>query len=287
MSRLPDALLRGEAYSKGSMGKVIDVTYGGENGWVPDYSEIVSATHHTSRQTFCKLIEYPTGFDFLPNPEMWIRALKGIMERQVEKIEGLKATITAEYAESPYGGAGEIFHDPTDVKREASSVSLTIKDKAGRPIQRFFENYILYLIGDPNTKTPLISTLTGDKPFDMLSDRRAFTMLYWESDATGMFVDKAWIGYNQMPKSAGTNESRRDLTSGGTVSELSIELTGTYEYTQGAVALAQQYLNAINFTNARPFMAAPGVTASHPNIEAVGGGFKANVEKLGTTSIRV
>ena len=286
MSRLSDAILQG-GYSRGLMSPMLDATYGGQNGYAPNLTEWVSQTHYVRKNLHCFLLEAPRGFDLLPEPQYWIRALKNMVEVHAKSIEGLNAGLTATFGETAVSGGGEIFEDTTNVTRERSNVTFGFTDLYGRPMQTFLQNWILYLMGDPDNKVPMINTLTTSRPYTMLADISSATMLFVEPDATHTKVAKAWLGTNMRPRDNGKVEGKRDLTSPGDLSELSVGFTGVYQSSIGVDTFAQAILNSLNMNNANPNLRPAFVRGIQAEVYAVGRGLAGNMDDLASTALRV
>lgn len=286
MSRLSDAILQG-GYSRGLMSPMLDATYGGQNGYAPNLTEWVSQTHYVRKNLHCFLLEAPRGFDYLPEPQYWIRALKNMVEVHAKTIEGLNAGLSATFGETPVSGGGEIFEDTTNVTRERSNVTFGFTDLYGRPMQTFLQNWILYLMGDPDNKVPLINTLTTGRPYTMLADISSATMLFVEPDATHTKVAKAWLGTNMRPRDNGKVEGKRDLTSPGDLSELSVGFTGVYQSGIGVDTFAQAILNSLNMNNANPNLRPAFARGIQAEVYATGRGLAGNMNDLASTALRV
>lgn len=286
MSRLSDAILQG-GYSRGLMSPMLDATYGGQNGYAPNLTEWVSQTHYVRKNLHCFLLEAPRGFDYLPEPQYWIRALKNMVEVHAKTIEGLNAGLSATFGETPVSGGGEIFEDTTNVTRERSNVTFGFTDLYGRPMQTFLQNWILYLMGDPDNKVPLINTLTTGRPYTMLADISSATMLFVEPDATHTKVAKAWLGTNMRPRDNGKVEGRKDLTSPGDLSELSVGFTGVYQSGIGVDTFAQAILNSLNMNNANPNLRPAFARGIQAEVYATGRGLAGNMNDLASTALRV
>ncbi len=286
MSRLSDAILQG-GYSRGLMSPMLDATYGGQNGYAPNLTEWVSQTHDVRKNLHCFLLEAPRGFDLLPEPQYWIRALKNMVEVHAKSIEGLNAGLTATFGETAVSGGGEIFEDTTNVTRERSNVTFGFTDLYGRPMQTFLQNWILYLMGDPDNKVPLINTLTTSRPYTMLADISSATMLFVEPDATHTKVAKAWLGTNMRPRDNGKVEGKRDLTSPGDLSELSVGFTGVYQSGIGVDTFAQAILNSLNMNNANPNLRPAFARGIQAEVYAAGRGLAGNMNDLASTALRV
>lgn len=105
MSRLADAILQG-GYSRGKS-DMLDLSYGGQNGFAPNLTEWVSQTHYVRRNIHCILLEAPRGFQYLPEPAFWISALKNMVEVHARTITGLNAGLEVSYSEVAVSGGGE------------------------------------------------------------------------------------------------------------------------------------------------------------------------------------
>jgi hypothetical protein len=252
MPRFNNALLTGQSFSRGRMVPQLDVQYGGQNGYAPHLGEWASTTHYVRRNLVCMLIEAPKAFAMMPDPTFYVSALKSLVEIHAKTWDGFNAGLTVEVSETAVGGAGEKFHDITNVTRAQTVPVSTFTDMYGRPIQHFLNDWITYLIGDPDTKVPMLSTIAGVKPSDMLADMYSATMLFYEPDPTHTKIAKAWLTTNMYPKSNGDWQGKRDLTAAGEPLELSIEWTGLTQSGRGVEMFAQKLMDTINLANANP-----------------------------------
>jgi len=289
MARLADAILNGNAYTRGKApSSMLDIQYGGQNGFAPNLAEWVSNTHYVRRNLVCLLIEAPKGFQLLKEPNFWVNALKALVEVHAKTIDGFAAGLEVDTsAETAVGGAGEMHQDFTNITRARTNPSFTFTDLYGRPIQHFINDWIVNLIGDPDSKVPAISNIPGFKPSDLLADMYSATMLFFEPDPTHTKVGKAWLTTNMFPKSTGDLTAKRDLTAAGELSELTIEFTGISQSGLGVLSFAQALLDKVNLANANPYarsawldkIAADVDTGKYP-------GYKESAEKLGATALR-
>jgi len=285
MSRLSDAILL-NGYARGRA-PMLDPTYGGQNGFAPNLTEWVSQTHYVRRNIHCILLEAPRGFQYLPQPEFWVRALKNMVEVHARTIEGLNAGLEAEFSTTAVSGGGEMFEDTTNVTRTRSDVTFGFTDLYGRPMQNFLHNWITYLMGDPDNKVPMINTILGTRPEDMLADISSATMLFIEPDPTHRNVGKSWLGTNMRPRATGPIEGRKDLTAAGDLSELSIGFTGVYQSGVGVDLFAQAILNSLNMNNANPNLRPAFAKGIRSNVVATGRGLAGNMNDLSSTALRV
>lgn len=286
-SRLSDALLSGQAYSRGRMPAMLDPKYGGQNGWAPNLEQWVSTTHYVRKNMNCALIRAPKFFQYMPEPDFWISTLKSMVETHAKTIEGLKSTLSVDWAETNVGGANEVFQDIANVTRERSIPIFGWIDLAGRPFQNFLKDWILYGMMDPETKAPMYTTISGVQPKDQLNDMFTADMLFWEPDPTYTKAAKAWLCTNMMPKTAGDEEGKRDLTQAGDLLELNIEFSALSQTGAGPLALAQQVMDRIILANANPNVR----TAFNKDVESdVNGsaalGYKGTVTQLSSNIVR-
>jgi len=285
MSRLSDAILL-NGYARGRA-PMLDPTYGGQNGFAPNLTEWVSQTHYVRRNIHCILLEAPRGFQYLPQPEFWVHALKNMVEVHARTIEGLNAGLEVENSSVAVSGSLEVFEDTTNVNRTRSQVTFGFTDLYGRPMQNFLHNWITYLMGDPDNKIPMINTILGTRPEDMLADISSATMLFVEPDPTHSKVSKAWLGTNMRPTTTGPIEGRKDLQAAGDLSELSIQFTGVYQSGVGVDLFAQAILNSLNLNNANPNLRPAFAKGIHSDVFATGRGLAGNMNDLSSTALRV
>ena len=284
MSRLTEALLQG-AYTRNIDRPMLDLKFGGQQGWAPNLIEWVSNQAYVSRPLICILVEAPRMFSVLPEPDKWIASLKALFELHARSIQGLKATLEVETTEHPVGGGKEQQEEVVNVTRERSQPSFTFIEKYGRPIQTFLDYWIRYGLMDPETKFALLSTLGKTEVNDLLADWYSATCLFIEPDPLHKNVDKAWLVTNMFPKSTGTIEAKRDLTSAQNILELEVEFTGLSQYGAGVNAFAQQVLNNINTLYADPFFRPSFADSISADVNAVNKGYKNWTEEVGRTAV--
>ena len=258
MSRLTQALITKNDVAgdltKGRKAPMMDLTYGGMMGLTPELAEWVSNQAYVRKNVICILIEAPTGFSQLPNPNVWVQTLRSLVELHALSIEGLNAGLEVEFASNPVGGSGQVQEDFTDVKETLSNVTFRWGEKYGMPVANFFRGWITNLMMDPNSKIANMFTLanTAGTPRDQLSDVTSATMLFIEPDPTFNAVVKSWLVTNMMPKSTGEITGRRDLTQAAEPVTYDIAFTGITQFGNGVDLFAQKILDTISITAANP-----------------------------------
>lgn len=285
MSRLADAIMAG-GYARNISQPMLDLKYGGMNGWVPNLAELSSNQAYVSSPMICILLEAPKLFTVMPESQKWISSLKAMFELHAKTIDGMNATLTVDTDTHPVGGAGEQQYEIVNVTREASKPKFGFTEKYGRPIQTLLEYWIRYGMMDPDTKYALLGTLNNPNVKDLLLDWSAATCLFIVPDRLHRVVDKAWITTGMMPTSTGDITGKRDLTGSQEILTLDVEFTGTSQYGLGVNQIAQNILNTINTQNSDPYMRAGFINKVSPDVDAVNtNGYRSVVETVGRTSV--
>jgi hypothetical protein len=207
------------------------------------------------------------------------------MELHSRTIEGLNGGLEVETETHPVGGAGEVQHEFTNVKREPSEPTITFIEKYGAPIQTFLYNWIVYGMMDPDTKVALVSTLTGQKPDDLLADWYSMTCMFIQPDPTGTKAFRAWLVTNMYPLGTGEIVGKKDKTAPGELSTLQIKFAGISQFNLGTTLFAQSLMDAINLANANPYLRPAFVQNIAPDVAAAAKGYSSNIQDLGAGSI--
>lgn len=286
MSRIPEALLGAKAFNRNKREQMLDPTYGGQFGWSVQLTEWINNAAYVPTNLKCILLEAPLFFQLMPEPNKWVQVLRSLVELHAETIEGLEAGLEVTIADHNLGGAGEVQHEYTDVKRTASSVTFKWTELYGRPIQTFLHDWITYGLMDPDVKYAMISTLARDRiPLDHLPDWYSMSALFYETDRTHRTVVKAWVGANMFPKGTKEISGKKDKNTAPSLLELPIEFTGHYQFNLGTKAFAQRIIDEINQVNANPFLAPSFIQQIDKNVEAAVINYKQALEKLGSEAL--
>lgn len=285
MARVTNALLEGRAFSRGHSSPMLDLSYGGQMGFSPDLREWVSNQAYVRRHVFAILLEAPAFFRYLPEPDVWVRNLRALIELHPRTIEGLNMGLTVATEETLVGGGGEMQDEFVDVKRARTQPVFGYQDKYGMPIQSFIHDWITYGLMDPDTKVANIGTLPGDIPTDMLADQYSASVIFIEPDPTHRKVVKSWLTTNLWPKGTGEMVGSRDIGNSMKLSELSIEFTGISQSGLGVNIFAQKLLDNINIVNANPYLRPSHIQDISPDVATQPVGYKPNAENLGATAL--
>jgi hypothetical protein len=280
MARVPGTMFGQQAFVLPTDAPVTDLRQGAQMGPSVDYTTWISNTPYVRRNLIALLIEAPTGFQDLENPEIWIGCLKTLVETQPLSITGLNSQVDLTHEEVPVGGAGEMQETPSDSKRTRSTPTFTWAERYNKPISKFLRGWISLLIMDPNTKYPAVLASKGRALTDILPDYNTMTVLFIEPDPTGTRVVEAWLCANMQPKSTGPIEGSRDLTSPGQKVELSIEFTAFTQVGEGVNMFAQKRLDALHLSGMNPNQHKAFINAISPDVEAAVKGYDDTLRDL-------
>ena len=273
MSRLANAILdSSKAYAKGHQAPMLDLTYGGQQGYAPDLTEWVSNQAYIRRNLICLLVSAPTGFASMPHGDKYIATLKSLVELHAQTIEGLAAGLSIETVETAVGGAGEMQEHFTNVTRARSQPVFRFEEKYGLPVFNFFSSWVRWLMMDPDSKVATVGTLAaGQRPTDMLADRYAATMAFIEPDPTHTKVVKSWLITNMFPKGDLELVGRRELSAASEQTTYDVNFTALSQFGEGVDAFCQTLLDKINLVNANPYKRPAFVSKIDADVSAAGG----------------
>lgn len=285
MSRLADTILENKAYNQYGRQAMVDIRKGGQNGISPDYSAYVSSAAYVRRNLIAILIEAPRGFQDLENPDYWVSTLKNLVELAPKSIEGLQQTLSVEHIDNPFGGAGEIQQDISNVTRARSSPSFTWNEKYGKSVAAFLNGWVLNLIMDPETKYPRVVN-NSEKPTDLLPDYTGMTVLFMEPDPTGTKVITAWLSTNMRPNDQVAEiTGRRDITAAMEGQDYSVEFTALTQVGEGVNAFAQELLDNMTLTGANPNLQEAFVKEIDADVKAGENGYAERIAKMADSAI--
>lgn len=288
MSRVTDAILQPNIGSAvGKQNPMLDLRFGGQMGYTPDLTQWVSNQSYVRRNLICVLIEAPTGFGLLPNPEYWVGTLRALVELHALSITGLNGGLKVEVADtSPVGGAGEMHQDFTNVTRDRSTPVFRWNEKYGMPIFNFLQGWISGLMMDANSKVATVAT-TGSRPADMLADVYSATMLFIEPDTTHTKVVKSWLCTNMWPHGTGDFTGQRELQQAGEPVNIDVEFSAISQVGIGVDAFAQTILDSMSITGANPHNRPAFANAISADVAATTTGYKENISSLANSAIKV
>ncbi|QDB71366.1 baseplate wedge protein [Serratia phage Moabite] len=244
------------AYVNGSFGPVTNLPNSGMMGYAPDFRYYHGAADYTRRPVIPFLLECPAAMLDTDDPAKWQAALKALIELHPRSISGLDQSLDVEYVENPFGGSGEMMQSLAKVRRARSVPQFEWVEKIGRPVLNFWQRYIIYFLGNPESNVPGIIAKGNITPGTSYPDYTAFTVLFVEPDASQRYCQEAWLVTNMMPMQGPRNEGSRDITATPESVTHSITFTGIQQVGDGVRKLGQQFLDRARQTgidiNTRP-----------------------------------
>lgn len=235
--------------------KLLDLTQGGVNGNIPvigkigkdgkNYEAWVSNHAYISQDIIAVVMKTPLFFDFLPNPEKWKKTWKALFEVHPISITGLNSGLTVETEEEEIGGTGEFQEAVRDVKKARTNITIEVKEKMHKAIQKYLDYIIRYGIKDYITKKPLVSDFITDInkiAGGYTPDYYTGTVLFIEPDITRKAVVDAWFSTQIFFKANGDRTGKRQLASGGEGLTLSLSVASITLSTDKVFDLAEKML---------------------------------------------
>lgn len=255
MSKILDAMDNTNYGGSIKGASLLDLTQGGVNGNIPVIGKIgkdgknleawVTNHAYVSQDIIAVVLKTPLFFDFLPNPEKWKKTWKALFEVHPISITGLSSGLTVETEEEELGGIGEFQESVRDVKKARTTITIEVKEKMNKSIQKFLDYIIRYGIKDYITKKPLVSDFIDDInkiAGGYTPDYYTGTVLFIEPDITRKTVVDAWFSTQIFFKNNGDRVGKRQLASGGEGLTLSLQLASITLSTDKVFDLAEKLL---------------------------------------------
>ena len=254
MSKVLDAI-DNTNYGLNIGGSTLDLTKGGYNGNIPtigalgddgkNYEAWVYNHSYVSQDVIPVVMKTPLFFDFMPDKDKWKKTWKAIFEVHATSITGLNSGLTVETDEEEIGGTGEFQETIRDTKKARTTLTIEIKEKMYKAIQKFIDFCIRYGQKDYIVKKPLVMKFI--KNIDEISggytpDYYTGTILFIEPDITRKVVVDAWFSTQIFFKGNGDRTGKRQLAAGGESLTLSLSLASITLSTDKVFELAEKLL---------------------------------------------
>jgi len=215
----------------------IDLRLGGQWGLLPRIGgvsaekpihEWMHEQAYLKRDIIPIVLEVPRMFDLMPNSKDWKEAIKAMLEVHAKTIDGLNSSLTVDTTEHELGLSGATFKEISDVKREATSVSITLQEKYGIPFEILLDVWIRYGMMDPDLKAPLITRIASadQLPKAWTADWYSMSAIFIEPDVMYRKPIHSWLVSNMFPTSNPDIIGKKDKNSGRELKEISLELGG-------------------------------------------------------------
>jgi len=235
--------------------KLLDLTLGGSNGNIPIIGKLdkggvnveawVSNHAYVSQDIIAVVMKTPLFFDFMPSPEKWKQTWKALFEVHPISITGLNSGLSVETEEEELGGIGEFQETIRDTKKARTTLTIEVKEKMNKSIQKFIDHCIRYGQKDYITKKPLVSDFIDDLNLiagGYTPDYYTGTVLFIEPGVTRKDVVDAWFSTQIFFKGNGDRTGKRQLASGGEGLTLSLSLASITISTDKIMELAEKLL---------------------------------------------
>lgn len=242
----------GDSFTAKAFGPVTNMAVPGADGFIPNYEYWHASAEYVRPPVIPFLMEAPDAFQILDNPSRLVATLKALMEVHAKSIQGLDQTLEVEYSTTAFGGAGEQMETVAKVKRAQSQPQYDWVERIGKPITKFWNYYILQILGNPDSNIPGAVSRGQNRPYGMYPDFTSFTMMFIQADRTQRYVDHAWLCSNMSPKSGAKIEGSRDVTETPQGVTVSIGFTCLQQVGAGVDKLAQAMLDTANTTGLDP-----------------------------------
>lgn len=288
MARVQDALLgQGQAYMFGTTNPALDIALGGQMGWSVNMVEWINAQPYVRMDLIPIVLEVPTGFQDLPEPQLWIDAFVAMWGTRMSRITGLNSTVTVEVVESAVGRAGEMFEVPSNTTMARSQLSTEMDEIYGRPIQKFLEAFTSLLLRDANTGVANINTLASSTRTDMLADVYTGTILFIEPNPCFAEPCDAVLCCNVFPKGPGDRTMSREMGAASDKQTLNIEWACIAQRGYGVLKLAREVMATMNIAGANPTMAVPLVSQASADAQSARRSFEQGITTLANSQVSV
>lgn len=281
MARFKETLNARKAYAKTAQAPgVLSLAVHGQQAYITDMAYYPSATDYIRKPLIVKVLQAPVGLTYMPDSAAYIQAYKNLIESWMQGWSGFNRTLAVSVNETQIGHSGESFQTPSRVARARSQITSTVVEKDRRPIIRFLEDYVRYLISDPDVGHPLLSGVS-DKFTDQLADIYGGTIIAFEPDKTFRYVENAFLVTNFFPyNDIGENIGNRQLQQDGEAATYNLSWTGFQKVGYAVDKLAQGFLDAMRVTGIDPSYQPTFIDAADANITSAKTGYSEQIESL-------
>lgn len=249
---------RVQGYAHNPNVRKLDIRHGGLNGVLPNVAKVVNGAVHgawisntpaTTGIAHVVLMDYPKMFDLCgPEASKVLRGkLSALVSLHAETFEGVNDTYNWDYDDSvKVGRTSESIHEVTNATIVPTEPTITVTEKLGHDIRDLLTFIGRYGIMDPYTGNHLAHLLPQFEPgIAWTLDMKSFSVMMYETDATGTVVNNAQIISNMMPRTSGEYVMKKDINSSKEVKKYNIGFTGFGVRGREVIQVAQTYLNQV------------------------------------------
>jgi len=248
-----------------SQGSILDLRYGGENGYMPIVSglsrdgqkfiELLNAQPYVSQNLIPFTMYLPGFLDFMPNSNVLKDTFISLFETHPESIEGIDAQLTIETETTKISRTNQVLRSVTGSNRPECNITYTIKEKHGKPVQNFLEMYARYGIRDDITDKPLVTlldTFPDDAETPTPAELRGFGTLFVEPSYDHRTVVDAYLVLDQFITSTGEHTAKMSIEGNGELKTYTIETGGYMIYNSSIRELGQIMLDRMRANKIHP-----------------------------------
>jgi len=242
----------------------MDLKHGGQWGFLPEIGakvdgRLVHAWMYN--QSYMRMdvipivLQTPRMFDLFPNSQDWHAAVKALFEVHAKSIDGLNSSLSADVNSKDMGLSGATLKEVTKVTREETSVSLTVDEKYGVPIEILLDVWLRYGHEDPDTRSPLANALLGEDAPDIWGiEWKTATVLFIEPDPLLRKPIHAWLVSNLFPQQVPDIIGKKNKMDSREVKEMTIEMGGLAlpSTNKNVMELASTILSNLKLYNKTP-----------------------------------
>lgn len=241
----PNTILQGNtAYATDAQGPVTNLEQPTGGGYGPDFRYYHAATDYTRRPCIAFLLEAPNFFKDTNDPARWTGALKALIELHPRTIDGIDFTLEVEHVETPFGGSNEQMQTLAKVRRARSVPVFSWVEKLGMPVAKFWNNFIIYGMGNPESNVAGVISKGGITPAASYPDYNTFSVLFVEPDPTERYCLNSVLMTNMQPTGQGPEmRMSRDITATPENVTHSLTFTGIQQVGRGVDKLGQMFLD--------------------------------------------
>lgn len=248
-------LIPKESSLSGGFAQTVDLSAPGQQGALRNPSTYLNSSRFVKGNTIAILVSEPKAMKYMPDGEKRIAILRSLIEDRAVTISGLNGNIQAEFAETTEGHAGFKRQNFARTMRDQINPSLETPEVLNRGIHRFWADYLVWLLADPETQRAKVYTTdawAASGNLQLLESDRSFTVLFIEPNESGTDVVNAVLCTNMMPKTSGQNEFGRQVGESKEAPMITIEFTALPDFRDGVTNLARSILEGMNKAGSVP-----------------------------------
>lgn len=266
----------------------VKISQAGSVNFAAAITNIAGNTPYVGRPLRCSIMNYPRGFNYLPNALDMREALRQMIEISAHRISGISSGLTPETAQVDAGNSGEKYTVYTGMTREISTPEFEWPELNGFVVSRYWEYYYRMLIADENTKRPGVVALSnGPKAASEWDNTfHSFDVLFWEADPLGLEPTKAWLCAGMSPTSSVPVEGNFEIGRIGETKTVTMAFNAVTEVGLGVMQMAQNEINRMKREGVSTSELKTLHTGMSEDVKATNVGLQIDQERAATRRIK-